>query len=65
MSKDQTTAIEPVESLTLYGLQIGFEPKVGALVELSGDTTWLSWDETVELAEWLAARVRECKSDER
>jgi len=63
MAESQTTATEPVESLTLYGLQIGFEPNVGALVELAGDTTWLSWDETVKLAEWLAARVRECKSE--
>lgn len=60
-SRETTACGEPVESLTLYGLQIGFEPKVGALVELAGDTTWLSWDETVELAEWLVARVRGCE----
>ena len=42
-----------VEAFDCYGLAASLEPGVGLLLELAGDTTWLSWEETCKLAEYL------------
>ena len=54
--KPETTEKEP-ETFHCYGLAASLEPGCGLLLELAGDTTWLSWEETKKLRNWLAEKA--------
>lgn len=52
---DKTTPEPDAVTLALYQVVFEFEPRVG----LTFNGQWLSWHETVALAEWLAPLVKE------
>lgn len=53
-----------IEGLDTYAAAFEFTPMVGLTIRYDTAKTdaWLSWDETVELAAWLAARVAEANT---
>ena len=45
------------EAMVVQDAEFILEPGVGLTVRVDNKSQWLSWDETVELAEWLFSRV--------
>ncbi len=50
-------AREVTDTFHSYGLSASIEPGVGLLLELAGDSTWLSWEETMTLRHWLIEKA--------
>ena len=45
--------------LDLYPAVVEFEKGVGLTLYVDGKVTWLSWDETQQLAKWLEGKMKE------
>ena len=44
---------DEIATFDCYGLAANLEPQVGLLLELAGDSTWLSWEETQKFVAFL------------